>query len=42
MNSIEGCSDLDWDAVAEHEELCKKREITERAEKKSAKKNESA
>jgi hypothetical protein len=40
MNSIEGCSDLDWGAVAEHEELFK-REITERAEKKSAKKNES-
>jgi len=32
-------SDLDEDAVAEHEELCKAREI-ERAEKKFAKENE--
>lgn len=39
MNSIEGCSDLDYDAVAEHQELCKKREITERTDKKFAKTN---
>jgi hypothetical protein len=42
MTSIKGCSDLDYDAVAEHEELCKKREIAERTDKKFAKTSESS
>ncbi len=37
MNNIGGCSVRNKDAVAEHEEVCKGREITERVEKMSAK-----